>query len=44
VNIIQSHKNNKTNADEVFDLVLQSIKELDTVIRSVVRKTEEFPD
>ena len=44
VNIIQSHKDNGTNANEVLDLLLKSIKELDAVIKSVVRKTEELPD
>ncbi|HEU5292063.1 MAG TPA: PAS domain-containing protein [Cyclobacteriaceae bacterium] len=44
MNIIQSHKKSGTDTNAVLNLIFESIKDLDVVVRSVVRKTEESPE
>jgi PAS domain S-box-containing protein len=43
VNLIQNHKDDDTDVNEVLSMIIQSVEELDLLVRAVVRKTEELP-
>jgi PAS domain S-box-containing protein len=43
ISLIQNHRDD-AEVDNVLSMILQSIEELDTLVRTVVRKTEELPD
>jgi PAS domain S-box-containing protein len=43
VNLVQNHRTDDKEKDEVLGMIVQSIEELDLLVRAVVRKTEELP-
>jgi PAS domain S-box-containing protein len=43
VNLIQNHEDDDTDVNEVLSMIIQSVEELDLLVRAVVRKTEELP-
>ena len=44
VNLIQNRRADETEVDQVLTMIVQSIEELDLLVRAVVRKTEELPE
>jgi CheY-like chemotaxis protein len=44
VNLLQNHRDSQTDVAEILGMIVQSIEELDLLVRAVVRKTEELPE